>query len=240
MTSRGRMDLAMRLGVPDRVPVMCQLALGHYFLQSGLDAIEIWHSTDAFAEALVRLQRRYGFDGILVNLPGRDPRWRDHVVSITGAGGERVITWSQRQWTTVAPPDDNPHVYTPGGARYFPGFDAGRSRAAVLRRAARPLRHHVPVSWGFGGDVGRTGARISSRPGGYDTLKAVVARAGREVSVHGEIFSPFSQLMELLDYGNALMALLDDAGKVKACLERLSEGAVALGAGRPRRARTRS
>ena len=63
----------MRLGTPDRVPVMCQLSLGHYFLHSGLDAIDIWHDTDAFAEALVRLQERYGFDGILVNLPGRDP-----------------------------------------------------------------------------------------------------------------------------------------------------------------------
>lgn len=72
MTGRARMDVAMRLGTPDRVPVMCQLALGHYFLQAGLDPIEIWHSTEGFAEALVRLQRRYRFDGILVNLPGRD------------------------------------------------------------------------------------------------------------------------------------------------------------------------
>jgi len=53
-----RMDVAMRLGVPDRVPVMCQLALGHYFLHAGLDAVEIWHSSDAFAEALIRLQHR--------------------------------------------------------------------------------------------------------------------------------------------------------------------------------------
>ena len=76
MTSRERVRIAMRLGEPDRVPVMCQLAIGHYFLQSGLDPVEIWHDTEAFGEALVRLQRRYRFDGILVNLPGRDPAWR--------------------------------------------------------------------------------------------------------------------------------------------------------------------
>ena len=59
--------------LPDRVPVMCQLSLGHYFLHAGGSAVEIWHDTAAFGDALLALQRRYGFDGILVNLPGRDP-----------------------------------------------------------------------------------------------------------------------------------------------------------------------
>ncbi|HVP40083.1 MAG TPA: hypothetical protein VMS93_12975, partial [Candidatus Saccharimonadales bacterium] len=75
MNSRERMRVAMGLGEPDRVPVMCQLALGHYFLHGGSDAVEIWHSSEAFGEALLLLQGRYGFDGILVNLPGRDPEW---------------------------------------------------------------------------------------------------------------------------------------------------------------------
>jgi len=72
VTGRERVAIAMQLGEPDRVPVMCQLAIGHYFLRSGLDPIDIWYSGEAFGEALVSLQRRYGFDGILVNLPGRD------------------------------------------------------------------------------------------------------------------------------------------------------------------------
>jgi uroporphyrinogen decarboxylase len=37
--------------------------------------------------------------------------------------------------------------------------------------------------------------------------------------------------MELLDYEHALVALLDDPGKVKACLDRLAEGAIELGRG---------
>ena len=44
MTGRERVAIAMRLGEPDRVPVMCQLAIGHYFLHSGLDPIDIWYS----------------------------------------------------------------------------------------------------------------------------------------------------------------------------------------------------
>ena len=34
MTSRDRVALAMNLDVPDRVPVFCQLAIGHYFLNA--------------------------------------------------------------------------------------------------------------------------------------------------------------------------------------------------------------
>ena len=41
MTPRERMAVAMRHGVPDRVPVMCQLALGHYFLNAGLDPVDV-------------------------------------------------------------------------------------------------------------------------------------------------------------------------------------------------------
>ena len=110
MTPRERMAVAMRHGAPDRVPVMCQLALGHYFLHSGLDAIEVWHDGEAFAEALVRLQRRYGFDGILVNLPGRDPEWRRHVVRVETVGRDRHVLWANGR-VTVSPPDDNPHVF---------------------------------------------------------------------------------------------------------------------------------
>jgi uroporphyrinogen decarboxylase len=57
---------------------------------------------------------------------------------------------------------------------------------------------------------------------------------GHEVSVHGEIFSPFSQLMELLDYTNGLIALLDDPEKVLACLDRLTEGSIELACGHVR------
>ena len=51
MNARERMAAAMRHGEPDRVPVMCQLALGHYFLNTGLDEIDIWHDTAAFGSA---------------------------------------------------------------------------------------------------------------------------------------------------------------------------------------------
>jgi uroporphyrinogen-III decarboxylase len=229
MNSRERMDVAMRLGAPDRVPVMCQLALGHYFLQSGLDAIDVWHSTDAFAEALIRLQQRYGFDGILINLPGRDPGWRAQVVRIEERDGERLVTW-RNGWHTVAPPDDNPHVFQPDGTRFFPTFDEIDPEALFYVEPHDLSGVTYPYSWGFDGAPAQAGPDFFP-PWHYDTIRRVVARVEGEVSVHGEIFSPFSQFMELLDYTSGLMALLDDPGKVRACLDRLAEGAIALGCG---------
>ena len=232
MNGRERMDVAMRLGVPDRVPVMCQLALGHYFLHAGLDAIEIWHSSDAFAEALIRLQHRYGFDGILINLPGRDPHWRRAVSRIEVQGDERIITW-KNGWYTAVPGDDNPHVYQADGTRYFPSFDEIDPDALfyVEPHDVSGITH--PYSWGFDGERAVPGPGFFP-PWHYDTIRDVMERVGREVSVHGELFSPFAQFMELLDYTAGLMALMDDQEKVKACLDRLADGAIELGCGQAR------
>ena len=48
------------------------------------------------------------------------------------------------------------------------------------------------------------------------------------VSVHSEVFSPFTQLMERLGYEEGLMALLTDPEKCHALLARFAAGASAL------------
>jgi hypothetical protein len=208
---------------------MCQLALGHYFLNTGLDPIEIWHDSGAFAEALIMLQRRYGFDGILINLPGRDPDWRKAIVRIETRGSERIIHW-KNGWYTLAPHDDNPHVFQSNGVRYFPTLAEIDPERLYYAEPHDLSSITYPYCWGFDGDPAPIGPDFFP-PWHYDTIRAVVARVGPEVSVHAEIFSPFSQLMELLNYTEGLMALLDDPGKVVACLERLTEGAIALASG---------
>ncbi len=222
MTGRERMAAAMRHEEPDRVPVMCQLALGHYFLHSDLDPVEIWHDSAAFADALVRLQRRYGFDGILVNLPGRDPEWRRHVERVEDADGERRVHWKDGL-VTVVPPDDNPHVYQPDGTRFFPSFDDIDPERLHYVDAHDLSGITWPWRWGIDGppDPG-------AFPSWQDaTLRAVRAQAPA-TSVHAEVFSPFTQLLELLDFQQALMALMDDPGKVEACLDALTDGTVEL------------
>jgi len=216
VTPRERMAVAMRHGTPDRVPVMCQLALGHYFLHAGLDPVDIWHDGEAFAEALVRLQRRYGFDGILVNLPGREPGWRRHVDRIETAGRERHVVWRNGR-VTACPPDDNPHVF----------FSDRRTRPLPRLGDLDPGRLHYLEPHALFGLEWEWSAFPEWH---WDTLRRVREKAP-DVSVHGEAFSPFSQLCEAVGTGEALVALRADPGRVKACLEALVAGTVALMAG---------
>lgn len=226
MTSKERMQKAMSLEVPDRVPVMCQLSLGHYFLYSGLKPLDIWYTSEGFSEALVRLQKKYKFDGILVNLPGRDPDYRRDISEIQEKDNETVIRWKDGSYT-LFPLNDNPHYFLSGGSRGFPSFDELDPEKLFYIEPWDITEIKYPFTWGFEKEV---------RPfddffPGYHflTIKKVIEKTKGEVSVHSEVFSPWSQFLELLNYENALMAIMLDPVKTKACLESLTLGAIALG-----------
>ena len=224
MTSRERVRIAMRLGEPDRVPVMCQLALGHYFRQSGLDPVEVWHDTEAFGEALIRLQRRYRFDGILVNLPGREPGWRRHIAGVHRGSGQSVVRW-RNGWATIVPADDLPWVCREDGSRFRLDFGAIDPEQLFYVEPHGLAGVCDPYAPGFDPALPN-----EFPPHQFDTIEYVRERAG-DVSVHAEVFSPFSQLMELADHASVLMALVTEPGKVHACLERLADGAAMLARG---------
>jgi hypothetical protein len=208
---------------------MCQLALGHYFLNTDLDEIDVWHDSDAFAQALVALQRRYGFDGILVNLPGRDPAWREHIREIgTDGRGNRTVTWSDGS-LTVAPPNDNPHVHTETGDVRTVPFDMVDPESLFYVEPHDLSGVTYPYSWGFGGKIAPVGGPDFFPPWQCDTIRRVRDLAGPDISVHAEIFSPFTQFLELVGYAEGLRRLLLDEGKSLAILERLAEGATCLG-----------
>lgn len=200
---------------PDRVPVMCQLALGHYFLQTPFDPVDIWYDSQVFGDALVALQRRYGFDGILVNLPGREPAWRRSIAATERQDDETFVRWVEGP-ISIVPCDDNPRVVDEAlGIRRPPAFESLDPDALFY------VEPH-----------GRLGVTCVEEfpPWQFRTLEYVRSIAP-DVSVHGEVFSPLSQFVELLGCSEAMIALLDDPGKVTACLSRLAEGAVALGRG---------
>lgn len=226
MTARERIQTAMQRRTPDRVPVMCQLALGHYFLHAGLEPLDIWYTSEGFAEALIRLQRRYRFDGILVNLPGRDPACRRAIERIERKDAARLIRWKNGDHT-VFPDDDLPHFNRADATQPFPTFDALDPDALYYVEPWDVTGIAYPYTWGF---------ETTPRPFDdffpahhFDTIKRVKAGVGDAVSVHAEVFSPWSQWLELLNYEAALTALFDDPGKVKACLDRLAAGAIDLG-----------
>lgn len=227
MTSRERIAAAMAKEVPDRVPVMCQLSMGHYFLQTNFDPIDIWYDADTLIRAFVQLAERYRFDGILVNLLGRHPNWRNWIERIDARRKERWIVWKNGGISKV-PYDDNVH--------YFPEPDAPlfhpRMEAVDPERLWYCDPHDIcgvtyPLRWGFEEQPADPDTFFPDYL--FETLRRARAAAGTTLSVHGEIFSPFSQFMEFFDLSSGLMNILDDPSKAHAILERFTQGAIDLG-----------
>jgi len=225
VTSKERIKKTMNLQTSDRVPVMCQLSVGHYFLHSGIEPMDIWYTSEGFAEALIKMCRQYHFDGILINLPGRDPNYEKEIKSTVRGESDSIIHWKNGNYTTF-PNDDNPHYYIADGTRYFPTFGELEPENLFYVEPWDFTDITYPYTWGF---------EKNPRPFEdffpdyhFDTIKIVKKKMGESISVQSEIFSPWSQFLELLNYENALMAILDDPGKAKACLERLTAGAVDL------------
>ena len=226
MNSRERMAAAMSMRKPDRVPVMCQLALGHYFLNTGFAPHEIWFDSQVFAAALVALQRRYRFDGILVNLPGRPHDLLAQVASIErGPDGER-LTWQNGE-TTVCPWDDNPYHLGAGGEPAprpdFGAIDPDHLDALDDFTGYTWGVYHVP--WLDGRS--EHGPLREIPPYFLRALDHVRGLAGNDVAIHGEVFSPFTHFLELFGYEAALLALLADPAKALALLDRLTGASVA-------------
>jgi hypothetical protein len=212
-------------GCADRVPVFCQLALGHYFLNTSIPPHRIWCSSEGFAEALVALQRRYGFDGLLINLPGRAPQTLAQAARIEKSPEGEKVFWRDGQ-VTVFPCDDNPSHYDASG-RPPPRGDFATldpAQADAFEQCTGYWWNTYHTHWVEG----------RSRPGPLAevpdyflrTIRLVKAETRGEVSVHGEVFSPFTHFMELFGYEQALLGLLEDGGRARAWLERLTESSI--------------
>ena len=225
MNGRERMALAMQHKTPDRVPVMCQLAIGHYFLNTDLKPHEIWFTSEGFAEALVTLQRRYRFDGILINLPGRPENLLDDVVSIEETRDGELLTWANGDKTLI-PWDDNAQHYMADGSD-LPRFDFMSMGVEELDRLDDFTgylwnTYHIPWLPGK-----KDKGPLTEVPDYFfRTIDLVREKTGGEVSVHGEVFSPFTHFMELIGYENALMSLIMDPDKAHALLDRLTVSSV--------------
>ncbi|MCR4413351.1 MAG: uroporphyrinogen decarboxylase family protein [Thermoguttaceae bacterium] len=226
MTGQERIRRAMRHEPVDRVPVMCQLAIGHYLLNTDVSPVDLWFTSEGFARALVTLQRRYRFDGILINLPGRDPDWMRHVARIETAPDGSQTVYFRNGDTARCPADDN--------VQHFAA--AGRRRPTIDEVDPDLLYYDDPHALGglkypfyFGLEPYRAERSAWWPDYLFRTIDLVRREAGPSVSVHGEIFSPFTQLMELFGYEQALMYLIDEPEKCRAILAAYAQGAADLG-----------
>jgi len=209
------MHSAMGAGLPDRVPVMCQLSMGHMLLQAGLPAVAFWNSAEVFAEGLLALRRIYGFDGILVSLHGHDPGWEGRIDRVEkGASGE-VVFWRNGD-RTVFPPDDLP-LHFPAVDRTAPSL-ADPDPGAIAEEI-----EFIPVSQGL--DF------LINPEHRFDSIDLVSAGAGAKFSVHGEVTSPFDYFLRFWGHTQALIRLLDEPDRSKEVLERYTEGVIRLARG---------
>jgi hypothetical protein len=226
MDGKERIRRAMRHEPTDRVPVMCQLAIGHYLLNTDIQPAELWFTSEGFARALVTLQRRYGFDGILINLPGRDPDWMREVVRIETAPGGSQMVFFRNGDVARCPADDNVQHLPAGGLRR-PGIEEVDPEKLYYDDPHCVGGLKYPFYFGIEPHAADRSAWWPEYI--FRTLDLVRAEAGEAVSVHAEIFSPFTQLMELFGYEQALMDLIDEPQRCRAILAAYTAGAADLG-----------
>ncbi len=215
MTPKERVRLAMDLGVPDRIPVMCQMSIGHMLLQTGARPFEFWYDPDVFAGGLLALRARYGFDGILISLHGHSPRWENAVAGVEREEGGERVRW--RDGTMTFHPFDDlpvPDLSRPRPVSAFREFDPDSLPAAA---------GYIPVSQGL---------RFPLDPEHlFDIHDALRRAAGDGFSLHGEVTSPLDYFLDLFGFEPALLGLVEDPGRAKAVLDRLTDAIVPLARG---------
>ncbi len=207
MTPKQRMARTMRREKADRVPVMCQMSIGHMLLQTGFSPLEFWLSVEVFAEGLLRMREVYGFDGILISLHGHSPEWSRRAHKIERKGKEEVVWWKDGSRTEF-PRDDLPRHY---GARRKPVPDPLKIDPSLVPE----VLDYIPVSQGLDFPVDQ------DRP--YDIFDLVIAKAGDRFSIHGEVASPFDYFLRLFGFSTALVYLMEAPQVCSEVLRRLAE-----------------
>jgi uroporphyrinogen-III decarboxylase len=220
MTGKERVQRAMQHKKADRVPLFCQLALGHYMVHTEYEPYKIWHSPQTFGDALLELAEEYSFDGILVNLPGRQRDWESHIAKIEKTEDHSTVHWDDGSYS-ICPENDNVHHFS---NRELPSIDMVDPEQLFYIEPHDITGIKYPFYYGFDREE-RPFTADFFPDYVLDPHRYVVSKNRNRFHVSGEVFSPFSQLMELFGYTEALMALMDKPDKVTAILERLSRGA---------------
>ncbi len=213
-TPRERMRIAMSGGRPARVPVMCQMSIGHMLLQSGARPEELWLDEDCFAGVLSGLRARYGFDGILVSLHGHAGDWARKAAGIVRDEKGTRLRWTDGA-TTFFPPDDLP--------RHVPARPERRPALAGFDPDGLPEEpDYIPVSQGL---------RFALDRGNLTGIIGRLRRgAGESLSLHGEVTSPLDYFLDLFGFAEGFLALVEEPERAKAVLLRLGEGVARLAA----------
>ncbi len=208
MSSKERIAKAMSLEESDRVPVMCQMSIGHMLLQTGFRPLEFWFSKEVFADGLLQLRETYGFDGILISLHGHVSHWMQYVLTIEKDKNQEIITWKSGSRTEF-PPDDLP--------RHYPAQAVPPPKIGDIDPESIPeIINYIPVSQGLKFPID------THHP--YDIFYLIKEKAGDLFSIHGEVTSPFDYFLHLFGVKNAMMSLIEAPVKAMEILQKFTQG----------------
>ncbi len=212
MTSRERILLAMNFDYPDRVPVMCQMSIGHMLQQlKDVSPLEFWFDAETFASGLIKLRELYEFDGILVSLHGHFKNWKEKYNQVEKQEDKEIIYLNDRKLIFIREDLPFPEFV---GDRIFPSIDE-----IDIEKIPTEI-DYIPVSGGLHFDIDLYNK--------FAVFQILYQKVGDEFSIHGEITSPFDYLLDLLGYENALMALIENPDKCKLILQKFTDGLIQL------------
>jgi hypothetical protein len=191
----------MDLESPDRLPLMCQMSIGHMLLQLDVSPLDFWNDVEVFADGLLRMRDMYGFDGILVSLHGHNPDWeREIKLRRTRTEGEEV------EWN-----DGRRMVYLRNDLPQPVGGDDIRPRLSDVSEDKLPQTlEYIPVSQGL-----RFTINTDHK---FDVFKLLKEKIGDQYSLHGEITSPFDYYLDLYGHQDGLLGLLNEPQNAKRVL----------------------
>jgi uroporphyrinogen-III decarboxylase len=208
MTSRKRVLAAMNFEIPDRVPVMCQMSIGHMLQQlSDLSAVDFWFDVQTFAKGLIRLRNLYEFDGILVSLHGHFRNWKEIYNRREVIGDKEVVYLEDRKLIFSREDLPFPEFYE---ERIYPSIDE------INLDSIPDEIDYIPVSGGLHFKID-----VKNK---FEIFDLIYKEVGDEYSIHGEVTSPFDYLLDLLGYENALMSLIENPEKCKLILQKFTDG----------------
>jgi uroporphyrinogen-III decarboxylase len=226
-TPKELVQAAMAQKQPDAIPVMCQMANGHTILNTRVHPIDYFISNEVWADCLLKMRALYDFDGILVHKPGRIHGLTDMVVrtdydapipTLYLNDGSRIECTRDDDSYYKKPPGftfptletidfDHPLAWAPAS---FVAFQA--SKATFDYCTPEEIPDHV-----------------------FGTLDRIVAQAGKDYSIHGEVRAPFDHFLNLLGMEDGLMAILDNPDGTRRLLEKTTQWSVALAVAQVRR-----
>jgi uroporphyrinogen-III decarboxylase len=209
LTSKERINYAMNLQKPDRVPLMCQFSIGSMMHQLQPDPVGFWYDKNVFADGLVELCKNFKFDGILVSLHGHSDNWKDNLLKSEHIDNENIkLTFEDR--TELHSLKELPLITfnEKEATLNIEDIDVEKDIPSVI--------DYIPVSINLHFKLNTNNL--------FDIFDVIYQKVGEEYSIHGEITSPFDYLLDLLGYENGLISLIMAPEKCKSILDKYTDG----------------